>query len=167
MSIYALIEHQRVKQLFETDGDITQMFHPSFIWVNVDGVEGIAEGWAATQTDTGWSFATYVAPPPTDAEIIAANTVKLQQANRLAVAQRAALTDRINTINGGIDIGEALPEEVAELPIRQAQLVEWNRYALYLGRVTKQAGWALTVTWPVQPAEGMDLTVSAAAPETA
>lgn len=165
MSVYALIEARRVQQLFETDGDITQMFHPSFIWVNVDRVEGIAEGWTATQTDTGWTFASYVAPPPTDSEIIAANSYTLQQATQLAAAQCTGLSNRVNTINGGIDIGEATPAEKAELPVRKAQLIEWKRYALYLGRVTQQAGWALTVTWPAQPAEGMDLTVSAITPE--
>jgi hypothetical protein len=59
----------------------------------------------------------------------------------------------------------ATPDEIAELPLRQSQLLEWKRYAVYLGRVTSQVGWALTVEWPAQPVGGMDLTVSAAAPE--
>jgi len=132
------------------------------------------EGYIAIRSDfaqAGWSYVdgVFVAPvvvpePPTDAEIEARNKSLLKSYTATANAQVSALTNRINTINGGIEIDEALPEEVAELPVRQAQLVEWKRYALYLGRVTKQSGWALTVDWPVQPVEGMDLTVSAAAP---
>jgi Caudovirales tail fibre assembly protein. len=108
----------------------------------------------------------YVPPPPTPEEILASQSVKLQQLTQLAASQKTALTNRIGVINDGIELGEATPAEVAELPVRQAQLIEWKRYALYLGRVTTQVGWPPDVVWPTQPAEGMDLTVSAAAPET-
>lgn len=106
-------------------------------------------------------------PPPTDAQIAAANTAKLQQLNQLAAAQKTALTNRIGTLNDAIDLDMAEPEEIAELPVRTAQLKAWKAYAVLLGRVTAQSGWALTVTWPVQPAEGMDLTISATAPDLA
>jgi len=105
-------------------------------------------------------------PPPTDAEIAAANTVKLQQATQLAAAQKSALASRVGTLLDAVELEMATPEEEAELPVRQVQLLAWKKYAIYLGRVTLQEGWALTVAWPTQPAEGMDLTVSASAPET-
>lgn len=131
-------------------------------------------GWVATPDGDTWSLAPYVAPPPTDAQIIASNTAMLQAANQLATAQKIALTNRIGTLQDAIDnIGvegmeefAATPAEVAELPVRKAQYSKWKNYAILLGRVTAQTGWALTVVWPAQPAEGMDLSVSAAAPET-
>jgi len=102
-------------------------------------------------------------PPPTEAEILAAQSAKLQQATQLASAQKTALTNRIGVLTDAVELEMATPEEEAELPIRQAQLLEWKRYAVLLGRVTAQAGWYATVVWPVQPAEGMDLSVSAVA----
>lgn len=121
---------------------------------------------ASEEAQTGWSYieGVFIAPvivpdPPTNAEIEANNKSLLKSYTANAKAQVSALTDRINTINGGIDIGEALPEEIEELTVRKAQLVEWQRYSLYLGRVIKQAGWALIVEWPAQPDESMDLSV--------
>jgi hypothetical protein len=137
-------------------------------WQPPDGYEmALLTGYAGI----GWSYAdgVFTPPPvvpPTDAQIIAANTSTLQQANQLTTAQKTALTNRIDTLNDAIELKMATPEEVAELPVRTAQLLEWKRYAVFLGRVTGQTGWALTVVWPAQPAEGMDLTVSATAPET-
>ena len=119
----------------------------------------------------GWTyingvFSPYVAPPPTDAEILASQSAKLQGLTQLSTAQKSALTNRISTINDAIELEMATPEEEAELPIRVLQLKAWKTYAVLLGRVTSQVGWPPEVTWPVQPAEGMDLTVSATAPQT-
>lgn len=119
----------------------------------------------------GWSYADGVftpppVTPPTDEQLIATNTSKLQQANQLANAQKTALTNRVGTLNDAIELEMATPEEVAELPVRQAQLLEWKRYAVYLGRVTQQSGWALTVAWPTEPSDGMDLTVNSSSPQT-
>jgi hypothetical protein len=105
----------------------------------------------------------FMNPPP---DYLAINSTILQQLTQLAAAQKTALTARISTLNDAIELEMATPEEVAELPIRQAQLLEWKRYAVYLGRVTTQEGWPPDVVWPVQPTSGMDLTVSAVAPQT-
>lgn len=103
-------------------------------------------------------------PPPTEAQLLAIASAKLQTANQLAAAQKTALTNRIGVINDAIEFEEATPDELAELPVRQVQLTAWKRYAVLLGRVTAQPGWYATVDWPVQPTEGMDLTVSAVSP---
>lgn len=105
----------------------------------------------------------YLFPPP---NILALQSAKLQALTQLANAQKSALTNRIGTINDAIELEMATPEEEAELPIRVLQLKAWKTYAVLLGRVTSQVGWPPEVTWPVQPAEGMDLTVSATAPQT-
>lgn len=104
----------------------------------------------------GWSYANgaFTPPPPippTDAEIEASNRVILAVSNQLATSQKAALANRISIIQDAIDLDIATPEEISEMPIRKAQQVEWKTYAVYLGRVTQQEGWALTVVWPEQP----------------
>lgn len=98
-------------------------------------------------------------PPPTDAEIIASNIRMLQQYTYIATSQKSTITVRIGTLQDAIDLEISIPEELDELPMRQAQLLEWKRYAVLLGRVTRQRGWARTVVWPDQPTCGMDLAV--------
>lgn len=48
MSIYARIENNKVAEIFETDGDIKEMFPDSFIWVDVTGEK--------TQPQYGWDY---------------------------------------------------------------------------------------------------------------
>lgn len=122
--------------------------------------EGFAESWVA---DDSPELLAFYNPPEL---ILAAQSLKLQGFTQLAAAQKTALINRIGTINDAIEFEEATAEEIAELPIRQAQLTEWKRYAIYLGRVTTQEGWYAVVEWPTQPFQGMDLTVSARAVET-
>ena len=105
-------------------------------------------------------YLAFIDPPP---DYLAINSAKLQQATQLAAAQKTALTNRISTINDAIEFEEATPAEIAELPVRQSQLILWKKYAIALGRVTTQAGWYMVVDWPVEPEEGMDLSVSAVA----
>jgi len=113
-------------------------------------------------------------PPPTPQQVLASQNSKLQGFMQVADVQKTALTKRIATLQDAIDnIGvegaeefAATPEEEAEFPVRKAQLTKWKNYSIALGRVTSHPGWPATVTWPVQPVAGIDLTVSAAIPET-
>lgn len=57
MKKYARIENDTVVELCQTDGNITEMFHPDFMWVDVTEVSGIKEGWVKS----GANFT----PPPT------------------------------------------------------------------------------------------------------
>jgi hypothetical protein len=110
---------------------------------------------------------------PTPADVLITQSAKLQALTQLATAQKSALTNRIATLQDAIDnVGvegleefAATPEEQIEFPQRKTQLTKWKNYAILLGRVTSQAGWPPEVEWPVQPTEGMDLTVSATAPD--
>lgn len=125
-----------------------------------------------TQGGIGWSYVDgeFIPPPeipPTPEQILASQSSKLQQLTQLASAQKTALTNRIGTIQDAIELEMATPAELVELPLRQGQLVEWKRYAIYLGRVTSQPGWPPEVEWPAQPEQGMDLSVSARAAENA
>lgn len=110
-------------------------------------------------------FGPPIIPQPTPQEILDSQSAILVSLKQIAEAQKTALTNRVGTLNDAIELEMATPEEVAELPIRKDQLVEWKRYAVLLGRVTSQAGWPPNVDWPAQPAEGMDLSVSARASE--
>lgn len=117
-------------------------------------------------------YLVFMNPPP---DYLAINSAKLQQFIQLAAAQKTALTNRIGDLESAIEnIGvegqeefAATPEEQAEYTVRKAQLTKWKNYSIALGRVTSQAGWYSVVTWPTQPASGMDLTISAVTPETA
>lgn len=152
------------------------------VWDGVEYTEETGIGWTvpdgylAIQTDVasvGWSYSDGVfvpppapeVPPPTPAEILASQSVKLQGLTQLAAAQKSALTNRISTLNDAIELEMATQAEEVELPVRILQLKAWKTYAVLLGRVTSQAGWPPEVNWPVQPADGMDLTVSATTPE--
>lgn len=163
MNKWALIVDYVVVEI--TDIDPEGRFHPDLLWLPCSSE--VEAGWVATESEGVWSLAPYVPPPPTPEEILASQSAILQQLTQLANAQKVALTNRITTLQDAIDLEMATPEEVAELPVRQAQLLEWKRYAIYLGRVTGQDGWPPDVEWPVQPADGMDLTVSARGSESA
>lgn len=151
----------------------TNIVENTIVW-DGEGDLGYGENYYFIQTnlakigDTyiGGEFTTPPPPPLTPEQILAAQSAKLQGLTQLATAQKSALTNRIGTLNDAIELEMTTPEEEAELPIRVLQLKAWKTYAVLLGRVTSQVGWPPEVTWPVQPAEGMDLTVSATAPQT-
>lgn len=104
-------------------------------------------------------------PPPTPQQIQAEQSAKLRSLVQLASAQKAALANRIDDIEFSIEDGTSISADEIELPVRKAQSTAWYRFSAALGRVSTQVGWPSTVTWPIQPADGMDLTVSASAPE--
>lgn len=82
MSRYALIVDGLVNNLFETDGDITQMFHPDMVWVNIDPWPACDTGWIAEKIDNVWSFRPWTISPE---EILRINT--LDQTYKLNVAK--------------------------------------------------------------------------------
>lgn len=132
-------------------------------------------GLIAVESETasiGWMYANGVFSPPavespTPEEVLASQGEKLRSLNAEASAQKAALSSRIDVLNDAVLLEMATEVEIAEKPVREAQLVEWKRYAVLLGRITGQDGWPLDVDWPAKPAEGMDLSTSASATETA
>ena len=60
MKTYARIQDGLVAELLETDGDITSMFSPALIWVDISSLFNVAEGWRYD----GTSFEAPSAPPP-------------------------------------------------------------------------------------------------------
>lgn len=112
--------------------------------------------------------------PPTAEEVLASQSAKLLSLKNYAELQKSAITKRISVLQDAIDnIGiegaeefAATPEEQAEFTLRKTQLAKWKNYAILLGRVTSQEGWPPNVQWPVQPAEGIDLTTSSSVSST-
>jgi hypothetical protein len=52
MKTYARVYNGIVRELLSTDGDITKMFHPDLVWIDVTGFDPRPqEGW--TYTDEG------------------------------------------------------------------------------------------------------------------
>lgn len=135
--------------------------------IEVDPPEEVLSGKRYWYADGAWQVEDIPAPPgPTPEQILSAQSAKLSSLKAEAEAQKTALTNRIGVLNDSIELEMATPEEEAELPVRTTQIKAWKTYAVLLGRVTTQAGWPPEVVWPAQPAAGMDLTVSASAPET-
>lgn len=106
----------------------------------------------------------FIKPPM---NVLVVHSANLQGFIQLASTQKAALTERISTLNDAIEMMMATHEEVTELPISLAQLKLWKAYAVLVGRVTTQAGWPADITWPAQPVKGMGLSFSTIDPETA
>lgn len=106
-------------------------------------------------TPEGWFFVPWGEPVPVpvddpsllEGQMQALLDAKLRQAN----AQVSALQGRVDAINDAIEFEEALPEEIAELPVRKAQLTLWKKYRIDLGRVKAAPGWYATPTWPTMP----------------
>lgn len=170
MRKYARIEGGRVYEFFSIeDGENIYTYFPAeLVWVDVTDIPEIGEGWAAYKNSDGtWSISPYIPPPPTEAEILSAQILKLRQCSQIALRQKVALSNRISTLMDAVELEMATPEEMAELSERQLQLIEWKRYAIFLGRVTQQEGWYQTVDWPIEPTEGMDLAVSAVESDSA
>jgi hypothetical protein len=98
-------------------------------------------------------------PELTPAEIEATAFAVLYSKQRQALAQISAIQSRVDALNYLIndqdpddpDYLEPTGAEIAELPVRKAQLKLWNSYRAKLGRVTGLAGWYQTPAWPVIP----------------
>jgi hypothetical protein len=60
MKTYARIQDGLIAELLKTDGDITSMFSPVLVWVDVSSHQGVAEGWSFD----GTNFTPPHTPPP-------------------------------------------------------------------------------------------------------
>jgi hypothetical protein len=83
MKTYARIVDGAIAELLTTDGDITKMFNPAIIWVDVTG-QAVQVGWL--QQASG-----FVEPPPVVATIQAPTLATLQAQLATLAAQIAAL----------------------------------------------------------------------------
>ena len=85
MKTYARIENGIVAELLKTDGDITRMFNPTLVWVDVSSRADVIQGWQFDGVDF-----TAPARPHTTAQ--APSIAELQAQLATLSAQIAALS---------------------------------------------------------------------------
>lgn len=123
------------------------------------------------EEDGHW-YRSWVVVPGTAEQWIEYSTEELQRRQRQANAQVTALSGRVTTLDYLInqqdpddeDYIAPTPAEIAELPVRKAQLKSWNSYNVKLGRVSTAAGWPQKPAWPVMPEPYTNETSAVAAP---
>lgn len=103
------------------------------------------------RVETGHYYRTWIVIDPVPQDFIDYYSPEVDRLAKLSNVQVTALQGRVDAIKDAIDFGIETPEEVAELPIREAELREWKLYRIYVGRIKTQAGWAMDIIWPVQP----------------
>jgi hypothetical protein len=63
MKLYVRVNDGSIAEQFSTDGDITEMFNPALVWVDVTGVAPQPQvGWQASNNGGVWSFTAVEAP---------------------------------------------------------------------------------------------------------
>ncbi len=87
MRTYARIQDGCVAELLKTDGDITAMFNPELVWIDVSAQPSVAEGWQFN----GTTFTTPVIVPPTAPVVTLA---ELQAQIAALSAQLAAFSEQ-------------------------------------------------------------------------
>lgn len=131
MKNYARIDESIVVELLSTDGDITEMFHPDLIWVEI---------FDDTFPAIGWSFQDGVfspPPPPTSEQLEAAALERRDNLMQWA-------TQQIGPLQDAVDLDEATAEETAKLKA-------WKQYRVALNRLNQQVGWPTNIQWPTAP----------------
>ncbi|MCX2542252.1 tail fiber assembly protein [Pseudomonas sp. COW5] len=139
MRRYGRVDQDRIVEFFETDGDITQMFHPSIIWAEVTDHPEVQLGWVATKTDGVWTFAAYVPPPPTEQELI-----DKAQMNKWQLLNVAANWLLLNSLQFKVDTGVASADD-------EARLLAHKVYSIAVSDIDKQPGYPANIVWPVAP----------------
>ena len=87
MRTYARIQNGTVVELLKTEGDITAMFNPALVWVDVSSQTDVSEGW---QFD-----GTHFTPPPAQPTSSPLPSITELHAKLAALsAQIAALTGK-------------------------------------------------------------------------
>lgn len=121
------------------------------------GLDGYTEGPLRREGDK--VYQSWVIVPATTEDWLEDSTNRLYAKSRQAGAQLSAIATRLAGLNFAIsgqdpddpEYEPATPEEIAELPIRTAQLNKWNIYNRKLGQVKTQAVWPVNPVWPVMP----------------
>ncbi|MFT0547509.1 hypothetical protein ACMHYO_14400 [Allopusillimonas ginsengisoli] len=109
MTKYARIENSVVAELLETDGDISSMFHPDFVWV--DAGPDVREG----DTYIGGEFSR-PAPP----ELQAPNSITMRQC-------------RLMLHSEGLLVGVQAAIDALDEPAKTSAQIEWD-YAQTVNR---------------------------------
>jgi hypothetical protein len=67
MKTYARIVNNTVVELFSTDGNMAEMFHPDLIWVDITDITPLPQiDWSANFGTLGWVFTAPDVAAPTN-----------------------------------------------------------------------------------------------------
>lgn len=132
MKKYARIYGGLVVEFFETADDISKMFHPDFVWIEVTGMQPMPqEQWRYD----GERF-TPPEPPSEDAVMVQIAATKS--------ALMAAAASAIAPLQDAVDLDIATEEETASLR-------QWKLYRVSLNRIEEQEGFPTSFQWPTLP----------------
>jgi hypothetical protein len=131
--LYARIEDGRVIELFETDGNIAEMFHPSLVWVEVPHGFEVAQGWVYLEGE----FSAPLPVMPTESEL---RTAALTERNLLLAAANDATAGMADAYIAGL--------------LNEAEIERFKLFAAYklaLNKIDQQSGFPSAVIWPELP----------------
>jgi len=140
MRIYARVFEGIVYEIFETDLDIQDLFHPEMSWVEVvSGALVPQVGWHAVDENGEWKFQEPEAVAPTEAEL-----------KTEALAQRDLLLTLANEATAGM-----ADAYIAGLlsPADESRFKAFAAYKLELNKIDKQSGYPVEIRWPTAPEE--------------
>ena len=69
MNRYARIQDGLVAEVFETEHDVSTLFHPALVWVRVPEGQSVGDGWAYESGSFSQRTVAPPAPEPTLAEL--------------------------------------------------------------------------------------------------
>lgn len=133
MSLYALVEYNRVVQLKESEVILEPPASPTSVWVDVTGSTDIRVGWSATFNGV-WTFSA-----PTEEEL--RNEAEQQKWQMLNGAANWLL---MNSLQFKVDVGVATSDD-------QARLLAHKQYCIALSDIDQQSGYPANIAWPVAP----------------
>jgi hypothetical protein len=135
MRIYARIDNGAVAELFETDGDITTMFNPELIWVDITDISPQPEAnWSAIEANGDWTFAPVAVPVQSETQL------RSQRNSMLSATDWIVIRHRDQGDAGGTP------------SLTSAQIGNVLAYRQALRDVPQKPGFPATVTWPAVPA---------------
>ena len=123
---YARIDGGIVVELFETDGDISQMFHPDLKWVDVTNIK--------PQPDFNWCYdgKAFTAPVVDFMKL-----AEQERSNRLLEAERITADWKVE-----LSLGIIIDDD-------KKSLIAWMEYIKEVKLVDTST--APDITWPVKP----------------
>lgn len=135
MRNYARIDSGIIVEFFETDGDITTMFNPELIWVDVTDVSPQPQAnWTAVLEGDVWQFAAPAATPMT------AEQARQQRNALLSATDWVVSRHRDQDAAGG------------SKSLTDAQYLQVLTYRQQLRDVPQHSGFPASIMWPSAPA---------------
>ncbi|WP_426618261.1 tail fiber assembly protein [Pseudomonas rustica] len=133
MFTYARVSDGVVHEIFETEGDINEMFAPGMEWILLTaGAEDVVDGW--TYDATTGAFSAPVPSVPSPEQIFSSNTASRDYF-------LSAATKAIAPLQDAVDLGMDTEDE-------SARLTAWKRYRVTVNRIDLTDP---SPSWPAMP----------------